>query len=142
MASGTSQSRQTRSTTEDPIFGQHLEKLPENKLPIMKDIFRLYLHRREPELRVYERAGKLVKQIDPDTKTELIKSLIVDIKHIWWTRASIPVQEDKQIKEKLTNLVNAATDFPKDIARVKAIGKDQYLINKGFCQLFDVSKCR
>ena len=42
-------SRTTRSTTEDPIFGKTLEKLPENQLPLEIEVVRHFLH-----LKTYE----------------------------------------------------------------------------------------
>ena len=59
----------TRSSTEDPLFGQYLDKLPVHQLPIEIEVVRHYLHLREIENEFdssYMRSGKLIKVVKPE----------------------------------------------------------------------------
>ena len=133
----------TRSASEDPIFGQYLDQLPQNKLPLKSEIYRNYLFRRETEFQLlYARDGKIIKSVDETTKNKIVNDIVKTLINIWWTKASIPVREDKHIFDEIKKLLKLATDFSKDTKTIKSIGKEEYLKRKGFDKILDVSKCR
>ena len=133
----------TRSSSEDPIFGTYLAQLPQNRLPLMTEIYRNFLYRKESEVsKLFQRGGKLIKTLDSDTKTKLYREITLDLKKVWWTEASIPVKEDKNIQEDVKNLIEKGSKFGKDISQVKSIGRDEFFKRKGFDKILDISKCR
>ena len=133
----------TRSSTEDPIFGKNLDKFLETKLPLKTEIYRNYLYRREAEFKlVYTRSGKVIKSLDTATKNKIINDLVESLKHIWWTKASIPVREDRVIFVDIKNMLIEGSNFNKDQKSIKIMGKDEYLKRKGFDKILDISKCR
>ena len=135
---------QTRSGSEDPIFGQYLEQLPSNKLPSMTEIYRNFLYRRESEIqRLFQRDGRLVKTLEAKSRNQIVNDLVENLKLIWWNGASIPVRDDKNLFLDVKNLVlEPGSKFVKDSSRIKKIGKEEYLKRKGFDKILDISKCR
>ena len=134
----------TRSSAEDPIFGNYLEQLPSNKLPTMTEIYRNFLFRKESEIaRLFQRNKKVVKCKDSTTtKNKIITELYQDLKLIWRNGASIPVRDDKNLFVEVKNLIDKGADFAKDSKTWKSIGKEEYLKRKGFDKIFDISRCR
>ena len=136
----------TRSGSEDPVFGSYLELLPSNKLPSKTEIYRNFLYRRELENpTIFQRSGnhgKLIKLLDTDTKNKIVNDLIESLTQIWWTKASIPVREHRHIFDEIKKLLKEASEFSKDLDKVKVEGRDGYLQRKGFDKILDISKCR
>ena len=135
----------TRSAAEDPIFGHYLEQLPQNKLPLMTEIYRNFLFRRETEFQqIYVRNGKIVKSLDEAGTNRIVNDLVESLKQIWVTKASIPVRDDLHIFTAIKNIVNKAKTFGKDSTRItsKLETQEDYLKRKGFDQILDISKCR
>ena len=134
---------QTRSASEDPVFGNYLEQLPSNKLPTKTEIYRNFLFRREPEIdRLYQRNKKIVKSIDETTRNKIIHEIVENLKQIWFIGASIPVRDDEVLFIDVKNLITKGSEFSKDLSRVKSLGRDEYLKRKGFDVILDISKCR
>ena len=134
---------QTRSASEDPLFGQYLEQLPSHKLPTMTEIYRNFLYRRESEIqRIFQRDGRLVKTLAAKSKIQICHDLVENLKQIWWNGASIPVREDKSLFLDVKKLVDKGSDFVKDSKRIREIGKEEYLKRKEFDKILDISKCR
>ena len=135
---------QTRSASEDPIFGHYLDQLPQNKLPLKSEIYRNFLFRRENEFQqLYARNGKIIKALDSDGTNKIVNDLVKSLKHIWWTKASIPVREDKHIFSDIkNNIVDEAKKFVKDSRIKTAAEREEYLKRKGFDRILDISKCR
>ena len=133
----------TRSASEDPIFGHYLEQLPQNKLPLMTEIYRNFLFRRETEFQqLYVRNGKVIKRLDEDNFNKIVNDMVESLKHIWWSRASIPVREDKHIFSDLKKFVKEAKKCVKDSSIKTAAQKEEYLKRKGFDRILDISLCR
>ena len=96
----------TRSSTEDPLFGQFLDKLPEHQLPLEIEVVRHYLHLREIENEFdssYMRSGKLIKVVKPETKLKSVRKISASLKSVW-IKASIPVKTDKSIEQHIDRI--------------------------------------
>ena len=134
----------TRSASEDPIFGHYLDQLPQNKLPLMTEIYRNFLFRRETEFQqLYVRHGKVIKRLDETTTNKIVNDLVESLKHIWWTKASIPVREDRHIFSDVKKVVTEAKKCAKDSSSIKTAGqREEYLKRKGFDRILDISLCR
>ena len=134
---------QTRSASEDPLFGQYLEQLPSHKLPTMTEIYRNFLYRRESEIqRLFVREGRLVKTLAEKSKIKIYNDLAANLKDVWWNGASIPVKDDNNLYLAVKNLVKTGSEFVKDSKSFKKIGKEEYLKRKGYDKILDISKCR
>ena len=141
--------KSTRSSTEDPIFGQFLQKLPENQLPLEIEVVRHYLHFKDTEFdQSYTREGKVVKVINTNTKRKIINKISTSLKDVWWSKGSIPVKSDRAIENTIENVIDKALQkCPKDFSKFMDGRNDQnlkmeFLKNKGFFKLVDISLCQ
>ena len=133
----------TRSASEDPLFGHYLDQLPQNKLPLMTEIYKNFLFRRETEFQqLYVRHGKVIKRLDEDNFNKIVNDMVESLKHIWWSRASIPVREDKHIFSDLKKFVKEAKKCVKDSSIKTTDQIEAYLKRKGFDRILDISLCR
>ena len=71
--------------------------------------------------------GKLIKLLDSYTKDKIFNDLIESL-----TKASIPVGEHKHIFDNLKKLLKEASEFSKDLGKIKVEGRNGYLQRKGF----------
>ena len=136
----------TRSASQDPVFGNYLELLPSNKLPLKSEIYRNFLFRRESEVQtIFPRSGNhgnLVKKLDSDTKNKIVNDLVKCLIQIWWNKASIPVRDYDTIFVEVKNLIKAGSELSKSMSTFKKIGREEFLQRKGFDKILDISKCR
>ena len=137
--------RVTRSLTEDIIFGQHLETLPENQLPLKLEIIRFYLHKRETECdQVFTRKGKQVKSLKPATKLRIIKEITTQITQTWSERANIPTKSQRAIEQSVESVISEALDCHKAIGTYKKEKPNwnlDVIQKKGFDKILDIAKC-
>ena len=134
---------QTRSSAEDPVFGNYLDQLPSNKLPTKTEIYRHFLYKRESKIdRLYQRNKKTVKSIDSTTRNKIVHEIVENLKQIWWIGASIPVREDEVLFIDVKNLITKGSELAKNSSSVKSLGRDEFLKRKGFDVILDISRCR
>ena len=139
----------TRSTTEDPIFGQLLEKLPEDQLAQEIEVVCHFLYLKSKEFdHSYIRDGKLIKVLKPATKLNIYRKISEALKNEW-SKASIPVKSDRAIEQQIESVIEKAIskcpkDFQKSVssAKDKRNAKADFLKTKGFYSLFDISLCQ
>ena len=137
---------QTRSASEDPVFGSYLENLPSNKLPLKTEIYRNFLYRRESEVQtIFQRSGNhgnLIKKLDYGTKNKIVNDLVKCLIEVWWNKASIPVRDYDNIFVDVKNLIQEGSELSKSMSQFKKLGREEFLKRKGFDKIVDISKCR
>ena len=106
----------TRSATEDEVFGQFLDKLPENHLPSRIEVARHILFRRDRDCdSSFMRSGKLIKSLKPATKLRIIHDICEKLIYIWKEKASIPVKSNRAIERNIETLMDEILSCSKDI---------------------------
>ena len=139
----------TRSATEDEVFGQFLDKLPENHLPSRIEVARHILFRRDRDCdSSFMRSGKLIKSLKPATKLRIIHDICEKLIYIWQEKASIPVKSNRAIERNIETLMDEILSCSKDINSFKGSHgnkpdwKIEFIRAKGFLSLFDISLCQ
>ena len=143
-----SSTRQTRSATEDSLFGQLLPTLPKDQLPKKLEIVRHFLYRKDKEFdKIYVRNGKEIKQLNTDTKSKIIKEISEDLANTWWTEANIPVKSSRSIEQNVESLIDYAT---KELRNKPYSGKnaesadwkETFYNTRGLNQILDIGLCQ
>ena len=138
----------TRSVTEDLLFGQHLESLPEDQLPLKIEIVRHILFRRNNEFdKSYVRKGKTVKELSAAKKTSIVKETAQKLIYIWSERANIPVKSERSIEQNIESLMDSAARFRnKDSSRIPKKDsekwKEAFYKQKGLDRILDIGLCQ
>ena len=73
----------TRSSTEHEIYGQFLEKLPDDQLAKKIEIWCHFLFRKNNEFdQSYTRGGKIIKAFKPKTKSKVIREIALQVSEV------------------------------------------------------------
>ena len=111
---------ETRSSTEHEVFGQYLEKIPEDQLPKKIEIVCHFLYRKNYEFdQTYNRGGKVIKTFKPKTKSTVIKEISSKVSDVW-SKASIPIKSSRAVEISVEKLIDDALEkYSKDLSYYK-----------------------
>ena len=108
---------ETRSSTEHEVFGQYLEKIPEDQLPKKIEIVCHFLYRRNHECdQNFKRSGKTIKRFKPKTKSKVIREISSEVSKVW-SKASIPIKSSRAVEISVEKLIDDALEkYSKDLS--------------------------